>query len=403
MFTNNGTVIMFKKNLPLIFIATIFVSFDNQTKAMQESDVTPISEKTEPQQDIFHCKQEPCNTLKFIAASKWLAALKAHGINIFALDSDNEDHKRILENVPEELIEYCKKCPIFPLIHKHITDLKQFKGFYKDIKKITDESLDSYNILLHKLVSSIDIQDINMKEMLSELEEIFYSILSSITLKDINIVLRLLIELGNTEFEDYQISSLNMIWDNLACKNKKNLIKLLAKNKRLMPSLTHIFQDNHTFLLWLVRCNDINLFKSIINEERNKPYNWEELFSIRSTIGWAVLHFAVEESTDILEVLLELIKEKGLDINTQTNNVGLTPLMIAARNGDYEIVKLLIDHKANINLKCKSGKTASDYAILGKKRLLCRDNIDPERLKKVNRCIELLISNNINTTKIKNK
>jgi len=36
MFINNG-VIVFKKNLPLIFLATIFLSFDNQTKAMQES------------------------------------------------------------------------------------------------------------------------------------------------------------------------------------------------------------------------------------------------------------------------------------------------------------------------------------------------------------------------------
>ena len=40
----------------------------------------------------------------------------------------------------------------------------------------------------------------------------------------------------------------------------------------------------------------------------------------------------------------------------------MTPLMIAATAGDIEIVKLLIDHGANINAQNRNGATASFFA-----------------------------------------
>ncbi len=51
----------------------------------------------------------------------------------------------------------------------------------------------------------------------------------------------------------------------------------------------------------------------------------------------------------------------GAQVNTR-NNKGVTPLMIAARTGNLQTVKLLLTHGADPNLKDNTGKTAADYA-----------------------------------------
>jgi len=53
---------MFKKDLLLIFLTTVFLSFDNQIKTMQESGT--ISESNaEIEQSISHCELEICRIL----------------------------------------------------------------------------------------------------------------------------------------------------------------------------------------------------------------------------------------------------------------------------------------------------------------------------------------------------
>jgi hypothetical protein len=65
-----------------------------------------------------------------------------------------------------------------------------------------------------------------------------------------------------------------------------------------------------------------------------------------------------EGDTDIVELLLD----RGADINLQ-NEKGFTALMHALINGDTEIVKLLIDRGADIDLQNMYGETALDIAI----------------------------------------
>ncbi|AEH00348.1 ankyrin repeat domain-containing protein [Lacinutrix sp. 5H-3-7-4] len=52
----------------------------------------------------------------------------------------------------------------------------------------------------------------------------------------------------------------------------------------------------------------------------------------------------------------------GEDINKKS--VGMTPAMFAARYNKVEILELLIEKGANLNLKSKKGLTALDYAKL---------------------------------------
>ena len=64
---------------------------------------------------------------------------------------------------------------------------------------------------------------------------------------------------------------------------------------------------------------------------------------------------------DILEEIKSII-EKGGDINAKSN-CGWTPLMWASVNGHLDVVKyLIIEGKANSNIRNNEGKTALDLA-----------------------------------------
>jgi ankyrin repeat protein len=57
--------------------------------------------------------------------------------------------------------------------------------------------------------------------------------------------------------------------------------------------------------------------------------------------------------------------EKGAEINAVTTS-GTTSLMGAAEAGHVEVVRLLMERKADSTLKDKDGKMATDLAVAGK-------------------------------------
>jgi len=59
-----------------------------------------------------------------------------------------------------------------------------------------------------------------------------------------------------------------------------------------------------------------------------------------------------------LDELKELIKKKPEYINSKTKKFGITPLHVAATIGNDSMIQVLLDNKADINLKDKSGSTA---------------------------------------------
>ena len=54
--------------------------------------------------------------------------------------------------------------------------------------------------------------------------------------------------------------------------------------------------------------------------------------------------------------------EAGADVNAKSGYDGGTPLIYAARNGNIEILNILIQAGADIGAKDDEGKTALDYA-----------------------------------------
>ncbi|MHC4687433.1 MAG: ankyrin repeat domain-containing protein, partial [Planctomycetota bacterium] len=53
--------------------------------------------------------------------------------------------------------------------------------------------------------------------------------------------------------------------------------------------------------------------------------------------------------------IVKLLLEKNADVNLKRTSDGLTALWMAAQDGHTEIVKLLLEKNADVNLKCTNG------------------------------------------------
>lgn len=77
--------------------------------------------------------------------------------------------------------------------------------------------------------------------------------------------------------------------------------------------------------------------------------------------GWTPLHYAASCITDNAPAMITLLLENHAYIDAGSPN-GTTPLMMAARGGHIETVKLLLDEGADMRLKNQQGMTVIDFA-----------------------------------------
>ena len=80
-----------------------------------------------------------------------------------------------------------------------------------------------------------------------------------------------------------------------------------------------------------------------------------------TTLKKAVDSFCISIVKGDLETVKKLI-ELGQDVNKKSN--GLTPAMYAAKYNRLDILKLLVDKGAKLNVKSAKGMTAKKYAKL---------------------------------------
>jgi ankyrin repeat protein/CHAT domain-containing protein len=74
--------------------------------------------------------------------------------------------------------------------------------------------------------------------------------------------------------------------------------------------------------------------------------------------GWTPLHYAAESGSE--EIVKYLIFQ-GANVDAKLESTGETALMIAAKNGQFEVCNFLMDY-SDITLKNKEGKTAGEIA-----------------------------------------
>ena len=83
----------------------------------------------------------------------------------------------------------------------------------------------------------------------------------------------------------------------------------------------------------------------------------------RDAGGLTPLHYACQKGArDIVKLLIE----NNADVN-MASNTSVTPLHLAARLGNQEIIQSLIDAGADINATDKEGKSVLIYSVLAKK------------------------------------
>lgn len=95
-------------------------------------------------------------------------------------------------------------------------------------------------------------------------------------------------------------------------------------------------------------------------------------------------------------VVKELLKHNAL-VNVEWKHPSgqmCTPLMMAARLGDLEMMQLLIDHGADVNYQSPQGGTVLSEAILSRSMITSPCNDIPSE-KNILQCLEILIQNGL--------
>jgi len=363
---------MLKKNFYLFFLILGFLSINYCMKAMQGEDKKGSKRRIINEQQGDESLRL-ADSLKFLAASRYLETLEDRGGDIFNILSilDNENENYIL---PEELKYYCKSL----IIDKHFALLEQVKEREYHNLPVIKEDLDNYRQLLDTMLKE-SYPDFNL--ILSILDNHFRLVLKyyddqhednrfqdydGIMLIDINVLLKLLIE-KNVSFNAIVSNQERDSIDKIICsafntkafyedefdKNNADLRRLLVK-VNLLPPLDYMTSEGYCFFILLARGNlEIDLFHVIVNKEKDKCYDWHFLFSRHENDdGNTALHYMAEDGDkEKFIAILDLIKEKCLPLNlfiNIQNHIGLTPLMAAANECRFEMVKLLTDY-SNIN------------------------------------------------------
>jgi len=146
---------------------------------------------------------------------------------------------------------------------------------------------------------------------------------------------------------------------------KRNINTMSAAEKRLLMlfTLTYSSGDNTAKVIYLllgynILPNSYDLYTAI---NRNQPDTVIQLLQDNGAKpnGEILLLSMEKKRFDLAKQFIET----GVDVNYQyplSKNYadGMTPLLYASKWNNFELVKLLLEHGANINAKAKDGNTA---------------------------------------------
>lgn len=86
--------------------------------------------------------------------------------------------------------------------------------------------------------------------------------------------------------------------------------------------------------------------------------------------GWSALHYAADSGNS---TSAQVLLSQGANANKHAHRDGATPLILAIKNGHYDVIETLVNNNTNVNEASKYG-TPLDYV----QGILMRPNLDPE-------------------------
>ena len=134
-----------------------------------------------------------------------------------------------------------------------------------------------------------------------------------------------------------------------------------------------MIEPNLASVKWLIRQDGINLnarnsvgetalMRAIIYGKKDIAMELLKAGAAVNQTGWTPLHYAAaSKEVTAPEFVKLLLDEYSAYIDAESPN-GTTPLMMAARYGQTESVKALLDAGADISVQNKQGLTALDFA-----------------------------------------
>lgn len=139
---------------------------------------------------------------------------------------------------------------------------------------------------------------------------------------------------------------------------KGSLIEIQSIADSNPDIINSVNENNHSPLILACYRGNIEVAKFLIVKVRDINYS--------SDMGTALMSATYKNQTELVKALLENKANPNItDLN------GTTALLLAVQFKNLELVKILLDYKADKNIKDKRGKTAFEYAVFsGKEELI---------------------------------
>ena len=273
-----------------------------------------------------------------------LNIINVYNNSALMLASNNiEITKLLLEHNPDINIENIEgyNALMYSIKYNHIKTTQLLLNNGADIK------MKQYN---KALLNAVKTDNIKMLKLLLE-----HIIKIDLIYDQIETIILLAIKNNNKKI-------INLLLDfNIDTINKNDiLLKLITNNdlENIQKLLKHEDIDinyndkfNNTALMFACDVNNIEIVKELLKYNSNIDFNTQNILKSN-----ALLLAVSNNSIPIVKLLLEY----DIDVNL-TNDMYITPLMMACKEDNYEIVKLLLDKGANKYLRCEYGDTALDY------------------------------------------
>jgi len=104
----------------------------------------------------------------------------------------------------------------------------------------------------------------------------------------------------------------------------------------------------------------IEVFTNQVRKILGTSFHSESALMAAAGINWVVSQSYTESPAALLEAV-ELCLELGMDVNA-VNSMGLTAVFGAANRGSDDIIELLVDHGARLDVADNEGRTPLDWA-----------------------------------------